>query len=755
VRLRERISATFAFVTIAAAVFLLGCAFRWAEATIAILVVLAILPLLLSRRGFSRIPPLIALLGAAAALTVLQLVPLPESILHTVQPVGSALRSDGAAIVGTSPWQALTLDAPGSLRALCFFVILIGVAWISLRMTVTSSGRYRVLVAIGAVCGATAVVTGVHDLVGARELYGVYAPQFGKPTLLGPLLNTNHLGCLMALGAMVCMGLALYPRQRSWLRVLWLVAVVGCSVVAVATRSRGATLALIVGGLLTVGVLLAQRVFGAERRTRGSFLTTSIPVAVVVLSAIVVVVYASAGGVSSELSRTSFEEVQNPHSKFAIWRAASQLIDESRWFGVGRGAFEAAVTHTHPSAAVASFSHVENEYIQTVVDWGIVGACILGAGLVWLVVSGFRSWSDGPLAAGAIGGIAVVALQSVVDFGVELLGLAVPLTALLATLTYVPLRELDGRRKRIAAGLRIAQVAALATAAVLLLGASTTSIAEDHAALRGRDLKFEDLHDSLERHPLDYYGYALAAQALYRNPDPRRGVRVLNHALRLHPTHPGIHHMAARALRSSGQLDQAAIEFGAALRGTAISQPILEEIIRTLPPKQAASAIPVDVPDFDLVVKRLVELGGSSEIATMYLSRFLDLRPNNIRACDLLYALAIRDQDVRAAEHASRKCSEHALAQESRVALAEMLLRERRYTEALRTIRDAETWEGHIDLRVRGWLTECDVYAAQEHWDEAKRCVRKLDGSGLITPERRDEITKRLERIEEQIRGQR
>ena len=46
-----------------------------------------------------------------------------------------------------------------------------------------------------------------------------------------------------------------------------------------------------------------------------------------------------------------------------------------------------------------------------------------------------------PVACAALGALAVVAIQSNVDFGVELVGLALPVTAIAATLTYVPMRD--------------------------------------------------------------------------------------------------------------------------------------------------------------------------------------------------------------------------------------------------------------------------------------------------------------------------
>lgn len=751
-RTRERLSTSLLALATAIAILCVGSVFRWTEAIVAVTVGAAICIQIGSKRSFGALPPLVAFLGAAALLTAVQLVPLPHLLVSALQPMGHALRLDGATLAETSPWQAITLDAPGTLRGLCFFVILLGVAWLGLRMTVSSSGRYRVIAIIAACCGAAAIVTGVHELVGADSLYGLYEPQLGRPVVLGPLLNANHLGCLMGVGTMTATGLALYTRQTTAARIGWVAVVITCAIVAVLTRSRGATLALITGAFVTGALVIASRFLGDERRRKPSYLTT-VPIAVVAISTIIVIVYASAGGVSKELARTTFDEVADPHSKFAIWRAAGELVEETPWVGVGRGAFEPAITHVHPRAAFATFSHVENEYLQAVVDWGIPGAIVLALLLGWLLVRAIRRWQDGPLIAGAFGALAVIALQSVVDFGVQLLALAIPAVLLLATISYVPLLEAPARKKQ-ALALRGLTIGGLVLAAVALLSSATTSIAEDHNALRGRDkLTLAEIQPAIERHPLDYYGYAIAAQALYRAQDPR-AVSLLNHAMRLHPSHSGLHQIAARALLQAGRLDQAAIEYASALRGTNAPDRLIAEIVAQFPPELAATAIPVDIPNFDAVMALLRTLPKSQDLIRLWLVRILQLRPSDLRACDALYAVAAQHRDERAAAEAGARCVDHALDPDAKVALARMLFDKARYAEVAKLLRDVETWRGLVPVRVRGWLILCDAESARSRWDEAKRCLRRLDVSGLVVPETRGEITSRLEKIEQQLRAQ-
>ena len=718
----------------------------WAQGIVALLIACALVPQLRSRSTPERLSPLVVILGVAAALTTLQLIPLPDGLMESLNPKGHELRQDGAALLGITPWHALTTDAPATLRALGFFFILLGLALIGLRFSATERGRYRIVGAVAATVAVTALVVLVHKLVGAELLYGIYAPK-ATPAVLGPLLNENHLGGLMAVGATCSAGLVMYRRQRSWLRVTWLVSVGLCAVVTALSQSRGAMLALIAGLFVTTGVLLGQRFAAKENpRRKTRFITSSLPIGVVAACAIVIVVYSTAGGLQRELDKTAFQELHAPTSKFAAWQSSTRLIEEAPWLGVGRGAMESRFTRVHPSSGFVTFSHLENEYLQTVVDFGIAGTLLLGACSLWLASLAIRRWRDGPLAAAAFGGVACVLLQSSVDFGVELLGLAAPITLLIATLTYVPLREASRVALLRARASRIGLIVVLCTAAATLFTSATTSLDEDREALSAHraTLTLADVEPALTRHPLDYYGYALAADAMVRTGD-NRAIKLLNHAMRLHPTHPGLHRVAARVLQRTGHKEQATIEYSAALRYTSDPTKLLQEIALAFPREQAVEAIPTDMPDLYVVVRALRDLK-QQQLAGMWIGRVLVARPHSTRACDLWFDLLLQGVDVPL--ESGKTCLERMPDRQTRVALAQVLINKTRYGEAIQLLEDVETWPGRIDLRANAWLTLCDVHAVTKNWTEAKRCLRRLDASGDLTPEQLPSIQARLAQIE-------
>jgi O-antigen ligase len=741
-RFRDWLMALSALAAVAVSIFAVGGALRWSQAVVAILVAVAVATTIVSQRGLGRLSPLVVLLGGAALLTFIQLVPLPQSLVELISPTMATLRADGAELAQVSPWNALTADAGGTLAALVFVLTLLGLAIVCLRMCASERGRYRILAAVAALCTLAALVTGLHKLVDAKLLYGVYKPVYANGAL-GPLLNANSLGCLFAMGTVLAISLAAHRRQAVWLRALWLLAVVACGAATVSTISRGATLALIGGSLVTVGVLIAQRFATPERtaRKRSRWFMGAVPLGVLAGCLVVLVVYSNAGHVERQLSRTSLNEFQQARSKFAAWRSAATLVEESPWIGVGRGAFEASFTRVHEASGLATYSHLENEYLQAVVDWGVPGALALAMALVWLAYTGVRRWRDSSLVAGALGALAVVAMQSNVDFGLELLGIAAPVTAIAATLAYVPLRQLT--RVRASRAVRVGHVLALGIGATLLFSAATSTLDEDRRRL-SRGASIDVIRASIERHPFDYYGFAVAAEVLNRAGDPR-SIRLLNHAMALHPTHPQLHEIAGRMLQAQGFGPQAAIEYAAAMRAQGDPRRLLKEIMTRFPGEQAATALPIDYPEPDVLVRILEELG-RPDVARAWLMRVLTIHSKRARPCDLMYKLAERG-DVAAAEVAGHYCGDWLPDFQSRLALARMLLAKESYAEVLRVLSDVETWQSRRDDKIDAWLVLCDAHRALGFGDEAKRCLRKLDASADMLDERRPELLKRIEEI--------
>ena len=728
---RDQFSLLLTVIVVGISILVIGGATRWAQSLAALATAVLVLSTVTSRRRMERWPPLLVLLAAMAAWTFVQWLPLPGGLVRSVTPTLEALRADGLSLVGISTPSRFSMDPAATLRALAFLLTLSGVAMVTLRLAISERGRFAIVACVAGLAGLAALITGLHELVGASSLYGLYVPSHGQPLLMAPLLNMNHLGGLMAIGVLSSAGLFMYAKQPTMFRVMWAVIGVGCLITTAATLSRGAILSLAAGFLMTLATLLAQRMHtsrGSKRRRR-TFFATTVPIAVVIACSLVVAVYLGAGTVMHQLENTKLAEIHAPTSKFAAWKSTLALLSESPWVGVGRGAFEATFTRIHPASALATFSHPENEGLQAIVEWGVPAALIFAGLAIWTLLLALRRWNDGPLAAGVLGALVATLFQSNFDFGLELLGLAVPVTVLLATLSYVPLRPLGPElavRIRVA---RIAHVAVILLGAIGLVTHVTNVVDEAHADLGKKPSKAATLQ-AIEQHPLDYFGYAHLAKQQLATGDPR-AVRTLNHALRLHPTHPALHWMAAQLLVRANRHGQAEFEYAEVLRYSPDPRRVLTDMLAVLDSARAAASIPVEM-QVDQTVHALAELK-RLDVALLWLERVL-ATTGDLHAAETIYSISMQERNYRLAELASRRRCEAIPGNRCQLELARVLALTGKHAEIVKTLEDAPHWRGRADDQLAAWLMLCDAKANLGDRSGALDCLRRLEVSGLVNP---------------------
>lgn len=308
-----------------------------------------------------------------------------------------------------------------------------------------------------------------------------------------------------------------------------------------------------VAGLTATGfVLWRQKQRGDEDTSSRVPKAVLVPGIIITVCGLILLVAFTAGGVAEELQQTSTESLTDSDYKLAAWSDSAPLMGRHPWTGIGRGAFEHAFTRVHPSGT-KTYSYVENEYLQVILDWGFPCAAALGLLLIVIAMTAVRRSLLGPIEAGALGALTSVALQNAVDFNLELPGIALAALTVLAILTPVVLRkQRNGKRRRL---LRTAgAVAALAVIALAAspFGATAAGEAEELSDRlhEGEEGLVAEALVLTERHPSDYVAAGLAAQVLASAGD-QRAVKLMNRALALNPAHSGLHLMAAQMLSSS------------------------------------------------------------------------------------------------------------------------------------------------------------------------------------------------------------
>ncbi|MGE0550277.1 MAG: O-antigen ligase family protein [Kofleriaceae bacterium] len=729
----------------ASSVLVAGGVSRWAVIVTLAAAIVGVISLISSRRKLQGISPLILLIGVAVAVTALQLIPLPGSVLATLNPTGYELVVDSEQLLGSgmrSSWRPLSLDPSNTWVELTKLVSYLLVGWIALRTAATERGRYWILAGVAGVAGLVASIGIVHEVLGATRLYGLYQPDHATPNVMSPLLNSNHLGMLMALGALTASGLALNERRAAPVRALWILIALTCVVVVIATRSRSSVLGLGAGATVTAIVVVLQQLRRSRDSRRADAWRVVLPGAVIVLCSLVLVVYLGGGEVRNELESTSTSELSDPRSKYVAWHSSSSLLSEAPVLGIGRGAFETAFTRVHPMSGRVTFSHIENEYLQAVIDWGAVGALALLGALGFAAVVTFRRWRAGPLFAGALGAVTVVGVQSVVDFGLEVPGVAIPSLLVASTLMYVPLKEASASVSR-----TLWRSAIVVMAILVAIGcAMTRSLAEDHQDLSGPANSLVSARASLARHPLDY----LAAAHVSRWSEPAsERVRFLNHALRLHPTHPGLHRAAAIWLVASGRMNQAALEYRLAIFNSDRLDGLINEILRVFPSAHdAAAALPIDQLRWGQIATVLSD-AKRHDVALAYLTKLVDAGDNRLDVWRRMLELAEKTGDLEHAERAAAGITRRVPGIAAVIDLARIQTARKNYEAALATLSPTTQQGMASPEHTKAKIMICEIHIARADWPRARECLTSTIQGRYLTIQNERKVHSLLAGVEE------
>src|SRR5690606_26555537 len=124
---------------------------------------------------------------------------------------------------------------------------------------------------------------------------------------------------------------------------------------------------------------------------------------------------------------------------------------------------------------IKTYSHVENEYLQAAVDWGLPAAAALLLALGWALRHAVQQWRAGPIEAGALAAVAALGLHNGADFNLQLSGVALSAIAVLAILLPARVHTLPAARRR----RRVALRAAVLAAGVAAIAAAASPLGRD------------------------------------------------------------------------------------------------------------------------------------------------------------------------------------------------------------------------------------------------------------------------------------
>ena len=296
--------------------------------------------------------------------------------------------------------------------------------------------RMRML-AYAVIATATAsAIFGTLRLTAQHET-GFLLPLLKPSQGFAQFINKNHFAYLMEMAIGLLIGLTFAERSKqtlpylAFLSPLW--------VALVLSNSRGGILAM-----LTQVVIASMLLLPWPKLRLG---LAAVLVAVVCAGTLWIGGDRLVNSFASSTNDQPATAMRENASRNEIWRATTKLFAAHPLLGAGLGGYWIAITSYHDASGVLVPQEAHNDYLELLASAGVIGLAIG----VWFAVTVIRLarknlWSSTglirALRIGAILGLSGVAVHSLFDFGLHLLGNAVVfLTLIMMATTQIETRK--------------------------------------------------------------------------------------------------------------------------------------------------------------------------------------------------------------------------------------------------------------------------------------------------------------------------
>lgn len=376
--------------------------------------------------GFVRTAPrtLMALVSISLALPLLQLVPLPPGMWHSLP--GRDLVRESLVLAKSDGWFAASLN---SARTFVAFVGLLA----PLTVIVVGYGANRRAIDLATLAwiglGLTCLVIGSIEIMQA-DGRSLFYPENGMTGVLyGVFANRNSTGIFLDCCLLLLCGMpAAKPMSVRWLTksVSALLLVVG----VVLTQSRtGMVLMALPFGLVMLRLitgLLQARQSPASHANSHKHTTTPRNLAIAVVAALVLLLGAIGTAAlapvvqDSRIGTTLARFSKTDDQRAEYWEDARYTAERYWWAGSGMGTFDEvfqadeALENVSPRRA----GRAHNDYLEVAIEAGALGLGVIACWALWIVATGLgalRRPDPWPALSG-LGILTAAALQSTLDY---------------------------------------------------------------------------------------------------------------------------------------------------------------------------------------------------------------------------------------------------------------------------------------------------------------------------------------------------
>jgi putative inorganic carbon (HCO3(-)) transporter len=397
----------------------------------------------------SRRVVLVLLVFVAAA--ALQLVPLKPPMLAAISPGTVRFLQAYDLRYAVEPFQhPISVNPSATVRGLLFFgAFTVFLAGLARSLSQSRVRRLTIaLIAFGAVLAligiAQKALLGDHTYMGMK-IYGFWTPESRLVVPFGPYVNRNHFAGWMLMGLPLAIGYlcALFEegahRVEGWRsRLLWLstpagggallvlIAAVLMAVSLVMSMSRSGMAGFaIAAGIVGVRLLLALRSPAARIVAALTF-------------ALFIIVPAVSIGIDPTVERLSTDPRGSIETRLRVWQDAVSIVRDFPVAGTGLNTFGTATVLYQTGSRAGHFQEAHNDYLQLLSEGGVMLAVAALAAIVLFVLAVRKRMKEDDsrvtywIRFGALAGLLAIALQSAVEFSLQMPGNAAMFVVLVA-----------------------------------------------------------------------------------------------------------------------------------------------------------------------------------------------------------------------------------------------------------------------------------------------------------------------------------
>jgi len=329
--------------------------------------------------------PIALLMGAALAIALLQLIPLPPAVWQAL-PGRAPLLEAAAASGQAQPWRPLSIVPDATVNAASSLVVPFAVLLLTVGLRENEQrwlpGMLLIWVLLSSLVGLLQFSGApfdnpfVNDMVG--EVDGTFA-------------NRNHFAVFMALGCLVAPVWAFSAGSVSkWrgptafgLLLLFILTIL----------ASGSRAGIIVGGLgIVIGLGLAWSRIRRRLATHPRWVTWALIAGVVAAIGIAVLLSVAAGRAIS-INRVFVAET-GADMRVRALPTVLAMVREYFPFGAGLGTFDPVFRMHEPLSLLKPtyLNHVHNDWLEIVLDTGLAGLLLLLVAAGWWLWASTQAW---------------------------------------------------------------------------------------------------------------------------------------------------------------------------------------------------------------------------------------------------------------------------------------------------------------------------------------------------------------------------